>query len=91
MKAEQVAEAEFMFSNPDKTLVSEIRAIWFLRGVAAHYPERQRAAFLCSWDRPRSEIYTELLRSSRPFWIYEDGKVREGSVATRRRLLAELP
>jgi len=91
MKAEQVAEAEFMFSNPDKTLVSEIRAVWFLRGVAALYPERQGAAFVSRWDRPRSEIYTELLRSSRPFWVYEDGKVREGSVATRRRLLAESP
>jgi hypothetical protein len=91
MKAEQVAEAEFMFANPDKTLLSQIKAVWFLRGVASLYPERKGGAFVCRWDRPWSEVYTGLLRSSGPFWLYEDGAVREGSVATRLRLLSELP
>ena len=38
MKAEQVAEAEFILENPDKMLVSQVRAVWFLRGVAALFP-----------------------------------------------------
>jgi hypothetical protein len=91
MKAELTAEADFVFSNPEKTLVSQAKAVWFLRGVASLYPDREAAAFVCRWDRPWSPAYTALLRSSSPFWIYEDGAVREGSDATRARLLAELP
>jgi hypothetical protein len=91
MKAQQVAEAHFMFSNPDKTLVSQLQAVWFLRGAAALYPEREAGTFVCRWDHPRGEDYIGLLRSSRPFWLYEMGQIREGSVATRQRLLAELP
>ena len=90
MKAEQAAEAEFVFSNPEKTLVSQVRAIWFLHGVVSLFPERKAGAFVCRWDRPRSEGYVELLRSAKPFWIYEDGKIREVSASTRQRLLAEL-
>jgi hypothetical protein len=91
MKAAQVAEADFMFSNPDKTLVSKIQAVWFLRGLVSLYPERRASAVVSRWDRARRDAYLELLRSSRPFWVYEDGQIREGSAATRQRLLAELP
>ncbi len=91
MKAEQVAEAEFILENPDKTLVSQVRAVWFLRGVAALFPERKVGAFVCRWDRPRSEAYAEVLRSSRPFWIYENGKIRQSTDALAQRLLADKP
>jgi hypothetical protein len=89
MKAEQLAEAQFLLENPDKTLVSQVRAVWFLRGVAMLFPERRTAAFVSRWDRPRSDAYIELLQSSRPFWVYDDGKVRPGNSAILRRLLAE--
>lgn len=91
MKAEQAAEAEFMLTNPEKTLVSQIRAVWFLRGVTSLYPERKGGAFVCRWERPQSDAYQELLQSSQPFWTYENGEIQEGSLATRQRLLAELP
>ena len=91
MKAEQVAEAEFILENPDKTLVSQVRAVWFLRGVAALFPERKVGAFVCRWDRPRSEAYAEVLRSSHPFWIYENGKIRQSTDALAQRLLADKP
>jgi len=91
MKAQQEAEAEFMLSNPDKTLVSQLQAVWFLRGAAALYPERKGGAFVCRWDPHRRDVYLEFLRSSRPFWVYEDGKIREGTLATRQRLLTQSP
>ena len=89
MKAEQVAEARFIFDNPGKTLLSQVRAVWFLPGVAALYPERPAGAFVCRWDRPHSPAYAELLQSSRPFWVYENGSFRQADPALRERLLAE--
>ena len=89
MKAQQVAEAQFIFENPDKTLVSRVRAVWFLRGVAALFPERRIGAFVCLWDRPRSKAYTELLQSARPFWVYHNGQIRQGDFALLQRLSAE--
>ena len=89
MKAEQAAEAQFIFDNPDKTLVSQVRAVWFLPGVAALFPDRELGTFVCRWDRPRSEAYQELLQSSRPFWVYDGGKVRPADPSLLRRLLAE--
>ena len=89
MKAEQAAEARFIFDNPDKMLLSQVRAVWFLHGVAALFPEREIGAFVCRWDLPRSEAYEELLQSSRPFWVYEGGAVRPGDPALLQRLRAE--
>ena len=89
MKAEQAAEAQFIFDNPDKTLLSQVRAVWFLRGVAALFPEREMGTFVCRYDRPRREDYRQLLQSSQPFWVYDGGKMRPGDPALLKRLLAE--
>ena len=91
MKADLAAEAGFMFSNPDKLLVSQIRAVWFLPKVVELYPERKGAAFFSHWDRPPNRAYIDLLRSNAPFWVYEGRQFREASPETRKRLFAELP
>ncbi len=89
MKAEQAAEADFILSNPGKTLVSQTKAVWFLPGVKKLYDGvGETAAFVHRWEQPRNELYRRTLESG-PFWIYQDGKIREGSEATRQRLLAE--
>jgi hypothetical protein len=89
LKAEQAAEADFVLSNPGKTLVSQLRAVWFLPGVKMLYEGKEKAAFVHRWQQPHTELYRQTLESSSPFWIYQDGKVREGSEAIRQRLLAE--
>ena len=91
MKADLVAEVEFMFSNPDKVLVSQIRAVWYLPKVVALYPERKGALFVSRWGRPFNPAYIDLLRSDAAFWLYEDGRFQEASPEIRKRLLAELP
>jgi hypothetical protein len=89
MKSEQWAEAQFIFENPEETLLSQTRAVWFLPGVAALYPERRIAAFVSRWELPRSERYLELLRAPRPFWVYEEGRFRQGDPAMLQRLFRE--
>ena len=69
--------------------VSQIRAVWFLPGVAALYPERRIAAFVSRWELPRGERYLELLRSPRSFWVYEEGRFRQGDPAMLQRLFRE--
>jgi hypothetical protein len=90
MKADLAAEAKFMLSNPDKILVSQIHAVWYLPGIAALYPEQKGGTFVSRRDQRVRTAYVDLLRSTTPFWVYEDGNFREASVDTRERLLADL-
>ena len=52
---------------------------WFLRGVERSFPTASSAPSCAAGIGRSAKPTGKLLRSSRPFWVYEDGKVRPGN------------
>ena len=90
LKDLQRAEGQFILASPDRVLISQVHAYWFLDGVRTLYPEGEVAQVLSRWNVSQGEAYRAALASSEAVWRYDGRPVREVDPAQRQELLRVL-